>query len=105
MNLSEAVAYLRPIAKDAQLDGYKAALTTVLDAVEGAEEPEWEYAWAGTDDEGDEWVMDEAFGTRESAEAYAGRPIGRWVQTDNGQLVRRRKAGPWIWVPVEGSES
>lgn len=67
-----------------------------------AEEPEWEYGWAGTDDEGDDWVMDDTFDTRESAEAYTRRPIGRWVRTDHGELVRRRKAGPWVPVKQEG---
>ncbi|KTR79138.1 hypothetical protein NS234_01850 [Microbacterium oxydans] len=69
------------------------------------EEPEWEYSWAGTDDEGDDWVMDDAFDTRGAAETYVTRPIGRWVNTDNGTLVRRRKAGPWVPVKQEGAET
>lgn len=69
-----------------------------------AEEPEWEYSWAGTDDEGDDWVMDDAFDTRGAAVAYVTRPIGRWVNTDNGTLVRRRKAGPWVPVDEDGAD-
>lgn len=65
-------------------------------------ETEWEFSWSGTDDEGDDWVMDDTFDSRESAEAYTRRPIGGWVHTDHGELVRRRKAGPWM--PVEQGE-
>lgn len=77
------------------LEGHAAAL-----AEQG--ETEWEFSWVGTDDEGDEWVMNDTFDTRESAEAYTRRPIGGWVHTDHGELVRRRKAGQWM--PVEQGE-
>lgn len=88
----------------AMLTRRAALLTERLGAGVATEEPEWEYSWAGTDDEGDEWVMDDSFDTRAAAEAYIRRPIGGWVSTDNGKLVRRRKAGPWVPVKQEGAD-
>lgn len=69
-------------------------------------EPEYEYSWAGTDDEGDEWLMDDWFATVGGAEQYANSRMGSWVRTDNGRLVRRVKAGEREPVPsTDGSES
>lgn len=64
-----------------------------------AEESDWEYALTGNNVEGGNWVVDVPFDTLAGAEAYARGPLGWWLKFENGELVRRRKAGPW--VPVE----
>ena len=68
-------------------------------------EPEYEYTWAGTDDEGDDWLMDDWFATVGGAEQYANSRMGGWVRTDNGRLVRRVKAGAWEPVPNQTGEA
>lgn len=64
-------------------------------ALDGAPEPEWEWAvWAPGDDE----PFSDIYQSRENlAEQETGIAWG------DEQLVRRSKAGPWL--PVEGSES
>ena len=68
-------------------------------------EPEYEYTWAGTDDEGDDWLMDDWFATVGVAEQYANSFLGGWVRTDNGRLARRVKAGAWEPVPNQTGET
>ena len=54
-----------------------------------AEDPEYEYTWAGSD-----WVLDLRFGTRDEAAKFGASPGGAWVLT-GGKLVRSRRAGEW----------
>lgn len=94
MSLDEAITYLRPIAESATVGHYAEALGLVLAAAGVTQsEPEYEYTWAGTDDEGDDWIMDDWFATVGGAEQYANSLLGGWVRTDNGRLARRVKAG------------
>ena len=67
-------------------------------ALDGAPEPEWEYAWAGTDELGDDWIGDAVFDSVAEARTFFNHST--WVRTQSGELVRRRKAGPWL--PVKG---
>ena len=74
----------------------KADLTAALD---GAPEPDWEYAWAGTDELGDDWIGDAVFDSVAEARTFFNHST--WVRTQSGELVRRRKAGPWEQIKGE----
>lgn len=67
-------------------------------ALDGAPGPEWEYAWAGTDELGDDWIGDAVFDSVAEARTFFNHST--WVRTQSGELVRRHKAGPW--EPIKG---
>jgi len=78
--------------------GWKSAYASVVAALDGAPEPEWEYGLGNRKSPRDAGIpyLDEAH-VRWLASALEETP------TFGPQLVRRRKAGPWL--PVEGESN
>lgn len=69
----------------------------VLAALDGAPEPEWEYGRKYADEAGDPCIRVAQDVTRPDGHRGDGSPYR------NYQVVRRRKAGPWL--PVPGREA
>lgn len=107
-----------PIAGYAELRGAFGRWLAAHDAEKRAEweaeqgETEWEYGSAAIEDDGDcprplsedrdFWPAGITAHASEPSEEAARRIIAGW---QNATLVRRRKAGPWEPVPVEGGEN